>query len=34
MAAERGMAVLSTDLPMFAACGRLYEQGLRGGEMA
>ena len=34
MAAARGMAVLSTDLPMFAACGRLYEQGLRGGEMA
>ena len=33
MAAERGMAVLSTDLPMFAACGRLYEKGLRGGEM-
>ena len=34
MAAARGMAVLSTDLPMFAACGRLYEQGLQGGEMA
>ncbi|HJA26460.1 MAG TPA: hypothetical protein H9795_10415 [Candidatus Fournierella merdigallinarum] len=33
MAAARDMAVLSTDLPMFAACGRLYEQGLRGGEM-
>ena len=33
MAAQRGMAVLSTDLPMFAACGRLYEKGLRGGEM-
>ena len=33
MAAERGMAVLSTDLPMFAACGRLYEKGLQGGEM-
>ncbi|HJB20809.1 MAG TPA: hypothetical protein H9773_03805 [Candidatus Fournierella merdavium] len=34
MAAARGMAVLSTDLPMFTACGRLYQQGLRGGEMA
>ena len=33
MAAERGIAVLSTPLPMFTACGRLYEQGLRGGNM-
>lgn len=33
MAAQRGMAVLSTDLPMFSACGLLYQHGLRGGEM-
>lgn len=32
MAAQRDMAVLATDLPMFAACGKLYQQGLRGGE--
>lgn len=27
----RGIAVLATKLPMFAACGLLYEKGLRGG---
>ena len=32
MAAQRGMAVLSTHLPMFSACGILYQHGLRGGE--
>ena len=32
MAAQRGMAVLSTRLPMFSACGLLYQHGLRGGE--
>lgn len=31
MARENGMALLSTRLSMFLACGRLYEAGLRGG---
>lgn len=31
LAEERGMAVLSTDMPMFPTCGLLYEHGLRGG---
>ena len=31
MAAERSIAVLTTEQTMFAACGLLYEQGLRGG---
>ena len=30
-AVDRGIAVLATKLPMFAACGLLYEKGLRGG---
>ena len=30
LADERGIAVLSTDMTMFAACGILYEAGLRG----
>ncbi len=30
MAEERGIAVLSTELPMFAACGKLYQQGMHG----
>lgn len=30
--AERGgMVLLSTELPMFAACGILYKNGLKGG---
>ena len=29
MAEERGIAVLSTGLPMFATCGMLYQQGLK-----
>ena len=32
LAESRDIAVLSTDLPMFAACGLLYQHGLRGGE--
>ncbi len=32
MAAQRGIAVLRTTMPMFTACGTLYAQGLRGGE--
>ncbi len=31
LAEERGITVLSTDMRMFAACGHLYENGLRGG---
>lgn len=32
LAVDRGIAVLATKLPMFAACGLLYEKGLRGGD--
>ena len=31
LAQQRGIAVMSTDLTMFTACGLLYEQGLCGG---
>ena len=31
LAEERGIAVMTTDLTMFTACGLLYEKGLRGG---
>ena len=31
LAKEREIAVLSTKLPMFSACGILYNAGLRGG---
>jgi hypothetical protein len=31
MAKEADMVLLSTKLPMFLACGRLYEAGLREG---
>lgn len=31
LAQEREIAVLSTQLPMFSACGILYTAGLRGG---
>ena len=31
LADMRGIAVLTTDLPMFTACGLLYDAGLRGG---
>ena len=31
LAVDRGIAVLAPKLPMFAACGLLYEKGLRGG---
>lgn len=30
LAEEKGIAVLSTDLPMFATCGRLYQHGIHG----
>lgn len=32
LAQERGIAILSSGLPMFTACGLLYEKGLRGGS--
>lgn len=28
LAEEKGIAVLSTELPMFSTCGRLYQHGL------
>ena len=31
LADMRGIAVLTTELPMFTACGLLYAAGLRGG---
>ncbi len=31
LAKERKIVLLSTDIRMFAACGILYEKGLRGG---
>lgn len=31
-AEEREMVVLSTDFPMFTACGLLYQNGLTGGR--
>lgn len=30
MAEEKGIAVLSTNLPMFSACGKLYQHGIHG----
>ena len=32
LARERSIAVMTSKLTMFAACGRLYEAGLRGGH--
>jgi hypothetical protein len=31
LAAQRGLVLLSTDLPMYESCGRLYQRGLLGG---
>jgi len=31
MAQDRGMVLMSTDLPMFTACGILYSNGIAGG---
>ena len=31
LANEREIALLTTDMRMFTACGRLYEAGLKGG---
>ncbi|MCS6803784.1 MAG: hypothetical protein RMM98_17765 [Acidobacteriota bacterium] len=30
LAEQKGLILLSTDLPMYESCGRLYLQGLRG----
>lgn len=30
LAEEKGIAVLSTKLPMFATCGKLYQHGIHG----
>ena len=32
MAEDRDMVILCTELEMFTSCGRLYENGLRGGS--
>ena len=31
MAEEQGIVLMSTKLPLFLACGKLYEAGLKGG---
>jgi len=32
VAKEKGMVLLSTDLPMYESCGKLYASGLAGGS--
>jgi hypothetical protein len=32
LAEQRRLVLLSTDLPMYESCGRLYRQGLKGGS--
>ena len=32
LAKQRGLVLLSTDLPMYESCGRLYRQGLKGAS--
>ncbi len=32
LAEDRNLVLLSTDLPMYESCGRLYRQGLKGGS--
>jgi hypothetical protein len=32
LAKERGLVLLSTTLPMYESCGRLYCKGLKGGS--
>jgi len=34
LATEKDICLMSTECRMFAACGKLYEHGLRGGESA
>ena len=31
LAEQKNMILLSTDLPMYESCGRLYKKGLKGG---
>jgi len=31
LAEERNMVLLTTSLPMYESCGRLYQRGLKGG---
>ena len=33
LACESGIVMLSTDERMYVACGKLYENGLRGGSV-
>lgn len=33
LARDRNIVLLSTQYPMFASCGMLYEKGLRGGAI-
>jgi len=32
LAEERNLVLLSTSLPMYESCGRLYKRGLKGGS--
>lgn len=32
LAKQRNLVLLSTDLPMYESCGRLYRQGLKGAS--
>lgn len=32
LAEERNLVLLSTNLPMYESCGRLYKRGLKGGS--
>ncbi len=34
LAKEKGVILMATDLPMYPACGRLYQKGLRGRNHA
>ncbi|MCI9625761.1 MAG: hypothetical protein HFI90_03145 [Clostridia bacterium] len=34
LAKQKGVIILATDLPMYPACGRLYQKGLRGRSHA
>ena len=34
LAKEKGIVLLATDERMFPACGKLYEKGLSGGQLA
>jgi hypothetical protein len=34
LAEEKGIPLLSTSYTMYESCGRLYQAGLRGGEIS